>query len=118
MLDHEALQDPSTLRRWVEEGISHRRLERIAGAHLAPSARARCRHCREAIKKDEWRIPLVFFEEGMFNSSGFVHISCAAEYFFEEADNPGAATILERIMAFEPSLTDKDEETLREQLSL
>ena len=47
------------------------------------------------IVKDEWRIPLVFFEEGMFNSSGYVHVSCAENFF-------GTADIMNRLLHFAP----------------
>ncbi len=60
---------------------AHRRVQQIVGAEPASSGRARCRHCREPIAKDTWRIPLTFFEEGTFNPSGFVHIACVAAFF-------------------------------------
>jgi len=37
------------------------------------------------IARDDWRIPLVNFEEGMFNPSGFIHLGCTSD-FFETAD--------------------------------
>lgn len=61
--------------------LAHRRVQRLAGLERAPSGRARCRFCRKAIAKDSWRIPLVFYQEGVFDASGFVHIVCAPAYF-------------------------------------
>ena len=50
---------------------SHRRLQRLGVAERAASGRARCRSCRELIEKGAWRLPLIFFEEGTYNASGF-----------------------------------------------
>lgn len=57
-----------------------RRVSRIGAAQRAPSGRARCRSCRELIAKDDWRTPLIFFEDGMFNTSGFAHVACLSQY--------------------------------------
>jgi hypothetical protein len=59
----------------------------------APSGRARCRSCHEAIPKGAWRVALVYYEEGRFEPSGFIHLGCAADYF-ETAD------ILDRVRHF------------------
>ena len=75
------IEDRESLVRNIEFGLQHRRVERINGAEKASTGRARCRSCREVINKGEWRIPLVFFEEGMFNASGFVHVACANQHF-------------------------------------
>jgi hypothetical protein len=87
------LDDPAVLRRAVELGLAHRRVPRIDGVERASTGRARCRHCREAIARGEWRIPLVFVEEGMAASAGFVHASCSAGYF-------GTADVLDRLLHF------------------
>src|SRR5262245_39432730 len=50
----------------AEHSLAHRRIPRIDGAEKSPSAKARCRHCKEPIEKGSWRIRLVFYEEGMF----------------------------------------------------
>ena len=71
-------------RDWLEaeaqRGLDHRRLPRVDGGQRAPSGRARCRSCKEPIAKDEWRISLVFYEDGRFNPSGFIHARCAGDY--------------------------------------
>lgn len=77
--------DVEALTAAVTLGKQHHRLDRIATLGKAPSGRARCRSCQETIAKDEWRIGLSFFEEGMFNASGFIHVSCSKSYF-ETAD--------------------------------
>jgi hypothetical protein len=85
----------------AEFGVAHRRVPRVNGAERAPTGRARCRHCRELIERDEWRIPLVFFEEFRFEPSGFVHARCAGAYF-ETTD------IIDRIKHFSPALGADD----------
>ncbi len=78
-------------------GIEHRRVPRINGAERSPTARARCRHCREPIGKNEWRIAVVFFEEFRFNPGGFVHATCARNYF-------ETTHVLDRVRHFSPDL--------------
>ena len=77
----EDVPDGDALRSLMESGIKHHRLQRINGLEQAPSGRARCRACKEMIAKGEWRIPLVFFEDGMFNPSGNIHVTCSDQYF-------------------------------------
>ncbi len=83
-------------------GLEHRRLPRLTGAGPSPTGRARCRACKEIIPKDSWRIALVYYEEGFFNPSGFIHAGCARDYF--EAPELAAAAILRRIGHFSPDL--------------
>lgn len=59
---------------------SCRRLQRLGRAERAPSGRARCRHCRRLIEQDHWRVPLIFFDEGSYSASGFIHANCARGY--------------------------------------
>ena len=93
-----ALDDADALRTAAKFGIEHRRVPRVDGAERAPTGRARCRSCREAIAKDSWRIPLVFFEEYRFEPSGFIHAACAREYF-------GTTDIMPRVRRFNPGLS-------------
>jgi hypothetical protein len=102
----EPLEGRERLEAEARRGVAHRRLPRIDGAERASSGRARCRHCREAIAKDAWRIPLVYFEEGRFSPGGFVHARCAGRYF-ETTD------ILPRILCFAPGLAADDLAALR-----
>lgn len=87
-------------------GAEHHRLPRLDGAEIDPSGRAKCRHCREAIAKGEWRFRLVFWEEGRFQPSGFVHATCAEAYF-------GTAEVIARAAHFTP-LGGEDVAALRE----
>lgn len=85
----------------AEFGVEHRRVPRIDQVARAPTGRARCRSCREAIDKDSWRIGLVFFEDYRFQPSGFIHAGCAGDYF-------GTTDVLDRILHFNPSLTPQE----------
>jgi len=101
-----ATGDLAALRSEAERGITHHRLPRINGVEFAPSARARCRACRELIAKGEWRIPLVTFDEGMFSPAGNIHASCAHAYF-------GTDAIEARLLAFAPDLDADERRSLR-----
>jgi len=96
---HGTVQDAEALRQIARPGLEHRRLPRVDGADRAPSGRARCRQCREMIEKGEWRIRLVYYEEGRFNPSGYIHVACAPEYL-------GTADLRDRLRHFSPTLTD------------
>ncbi|HWO09708.1 MAG TPA: hypothetical protein VNN80_09525 [Polyangiaceae bacterium] len=60
--------------------LRHHRLERLGALERAKSARAACRHCREPIEKDAWRVALQPIEDGRLGSWGFVHLACVAAY--------------------------------------
>lgn len=87
-------------------GIAHRRVPRVNGAERAPSGRARCRSCKQLIERGAWRIALVYFEEFRFEPSGFVHATCAGEYF-ETID------LIERIKHFSPNLNANELDDLK-----
>src|SRR5689334_17368286 len=74
------IADKDTLVREAELGVAHRRLPRVSTAERASTGRATCRHCKEPIAKDSWRIALVYYEEGRFTPSGFVHVACLPAY--------------------------------------
>jgi hypothetical protein len=94
------------MRAAAEFGITHRRVPRVNGAGRAPTGRARCRHCRELIEKDSWRIGLVFFEEYRFEPSGYIHAACAGPYL-ETID------IIDRVRHFSGDLSDADLRALK-----
>ena len=102
----EAIDDRSTLEAEAALGIAHRRAVRVDAASRAPSGRANCRACRQPIEKDSWRIGLVFYEDGRFAPSGFIHLRCAAGYLETTA-------VLARIRHFSPALTASDLDEIR-----
>ena len=87
--------------REAELGITHRRAQRVDAASRAPSGRAACRSCKEPIEKGSWRIGLVFYEDGRFSPSGYLHLRCVAPYIETTA-------ILPRLRHFSPALTGDD----------
>ena len=77
-----ALPDRESLLAEADEGITHPRLARIAGAERASSGRAKCRHCKEPIALGLWRIRLgSFAESGFPEPLGFLHTRCCTAYF-------------------------------------
>lgn len=93
----------------ARKGMEHRRLPRVNGAERAPTGRAKCRSCHETIAKDSWRIPLVFYEEGLFSASGFVHARCAGAYF-------ETTELLPAVRRFSPGLSEEQLEELAGEL--
>lgn len=109
-LAEHAVEDAGALAAVARFGTEHRRLPRVDGASRAPTGRARCRHCRELIEKDSWRIGLVFFEEFRFAPSGYIHASCASDYL-------GTIELLDRIEHFSLDLSGDDLSSLRQALA-
>lgn len=105
-----SIPDSDRLKEEAQRGITHRRLPRISAAGRASTGRATCRACKEAITKDTWRIALVYYEDGRFSPSGFIHAACAQGYL-ETPD------ILDRVKHFSPELSAADLEELRAALS-
>jgi hypothetical protein len=95
--EHE-IDERETVEALARAGVDQPRLARVARAERSASGRARCRHCRETIAKDAWRIALDLWEEGRFNPIGFIHADCSAGYF--EGADP-----MPRIRALDRTLT-------------
>jgi hypothetical protein len=106
ILSESDVPERDRLDRAARASLAHRRLPRIDGAELSPTRQATCRSCRQIIERGQWRIRLVFYEDGRFNPSGFVHIECRGAYF-ENHD------ILDPVLHFSPSLSDEEREALR-----
>lgn len=106
----QALDDREGLLEAARRGLARPRLPRIDGAERAASGRASCRSCREPIARGEWRLRLVFVEEGRFSPGGFVHLRCRRDYF--ETDD-----IAERVLHFSPALTADEAAELRRELA-
>lgn len=100
------LADRPELERIAASSLAQPRLTRIDGAERAPSGQARCRQCKELIEKGEWRIRLVFHEEGTFSPGGFLHLQCRLPYF-------EIAAVLGPVLHFSHALNDSDRDELR-----
>jgi hypothetical protein len=92
------IPDHERLRAEAHQGVAHRRLPRIGAAGRAPSGRATCRACKAAIAKDTWRLALVFYDDGRFVPSGFIHAACAPSYF-------DTNDIFDRVRHFSPKVS-------------
>lgn len=99
--------DREILAREAALGLAHRRLPRVGTASQAPSGRATCRACRTIIEKGAWRIALVYYEDGRFTPSGFIHAGCTAAYI-ETTD------VLPRLRHFSRSLSPEDLSAIRD----
>jgi hypothetical protein len=99
------VSEPEALERAARGSSAQRRLPRIDGAERAPTGQAKCRHCHEPIPRGEWRIRLVFYEEGRFSPGGFLHLACRSAYF-ETGD------ILDSLLHFSPDLNDEERREL------
>lgn len=106
----DAIADVDQLSEQAKLGVAHRRLPRVSTAGRASSGRATCRACKDAIAKDTWRIALVFYDDGRFVPSGFIHAACTRSYI-ETTD------ILGRVKHFSPDLSAADLEELRAAIS-
>lgn len=95
------IDDGDVLRRHAEAGVLHRRLPRVDAASRAPSGRATCRHCKTAIDKGLWRIGLVYYDDGRFAPSGYIHLTCARDYI-ETTD------LVDRLRHFSAELNDSE----------
>lgn len=95
------IQNRAQLEAEAAIGVAHRRTVRVDAAGRAPSGRALCRACKAAIAKDSWRIGLVFYDDGRFAPSGFIHATCAAGYFETSA-------LLPRLRHFSSTLGHAD----------
>ena len=102
--NREAIAQAATL------GVRHHRVPRVSTAERATSGRATCRACRAAIDKGAWRIALLFYEDGRFSPSGFIHVRCAPAYL-ETAD------IMPRLRHFSPALTAADFDEIHAELT-
>jgi len=78
--EYAEMVDVGALQSACETSLASHRICRVGSAERALSGRAGCRACRELIAKNDWRTPLIFFEDGMFGASGFAHVGCLSEY--------------------------------------
>jgi len=97
----DTIEDRESLAHAARQGLEHRRLPRVFTASRAPTGRATCRSCHQLIPKDSWRIALIYYEDGRFVPSGFIHARCAPAY----VDTP---EILPRLRHFSPDLPEAD----------
>lgn len=101
----EAIENRDMLEHEAALGVAHRRLPRVSTAERAPTGRANCRACKTLIDKDTWRIALVFYDDGRFVPSGFMHAKCVKDYI-------ETTEIIARVKHFSPTLSEDDLQSL------
>ena len=106
----DGLSDLEAMKREAQLGVAHHRVPRVNVAERASTGRAVCRACKQPITKDAWRISLLYYEDGRFQPSGFVHVACARTYFETDA-------IMPRLKHFSPALTENDVKEIEAALS-
>ena len=74
------MPDRQKYRQPAELASVHRRLPRLGRIEVAPSGRARCRHCRQKIDKGSQRMVLEVVDDGMRDYWGYVHLRCVRQY--------------------------------------
>jgi hypothetical protein len=97
--------DREKLERVALRSVAHQRTMRIDGSERSPSGQAKCRSCHEPILRGNWRIRIVFYQEGRFSPGGYVHLTCRKAYF--ETDE-----VLDQILHFSPALSDAERQEL------
>jgi len=105
----EPIDRQADLEREAQLGVTYRRLPRVNVAERASSGRAACRACKAPIPKGGWRISLLYYEDGRFAPSGFIHLTCARTYL-ETID------FLPRLRHFTPALSEADLTEIRAEL--
>ncbi len=88
--------------------VEHRRLPRLGVITLAPSGRARCRHCGEVMAKGDLRMAVQPIDEGRLQAWGFLHLGCVVAY---AGVQPGAERAL-RYSKLDPEQTARVREVL------
>jgi Poly(ADP-ribose) polymerase and DNA-Ligase Zn-finger region len=106
----DAIDDRAMLEHEARFGITHPRVPRVNTIERATTARAACRSCHEPIEKGAWRISLVYYEDGRFAPSGFLHVRCVQPYF-------ETTEILPRLRRFTPALSDAEAAEIEAELT-
>jgi poly [ADP-ribose] polymerase len=97
----------------IEDGKKHTKASAYPHADRAPTGRAKCMFCNNAIEKGAIRVVVEReVETGAFmgKSAGYLHMECAAESI-EEKD------LFDRVKANSTALSSEDLEELRSQLA-
>jgi len=67
----------------IENGKENEKLALVQKVDRAPTARAHCQQCHEAIPKGELRVGVDRDQEGMMPTVSYLHLRCAATYLGE-----------------------------------
>lgn len=87
------LPDRSELDAIVASGLENPKLSMVQRVDHAPTGRAKCQQCHEAIAKDELRVGIDRDVEGQMPAVSYLHVRCAPAYL----DAPGLGEKLKRL---------------------
>ena len=76
------------LLRVIENGKQNEKLALVQKVDRAPTGRAHCQQCHEAIAKGELRVGVDRDQEGMMPTVSYLHLRCAAAYLGEAGLKP------------------------------
>ena len=93
------IPDRAKLESIVENGLQNPKLASVQKVDHAPTARAKCQHCHEAIAKGDLRVGVDRDTEGQMPAISYIHLGCAPAYL----GDAGLETKLLRLSAELPA---------------
>lgn len=102
--------DRDALESAVESGSANPKLACVQRVDRAPTGRARCQQCHEAIAKGELRVAIERDAEGMMPALSYIHVRCAPTYL-------GASGLSAKLARMSRGLTDDDRRELDDALT-
>jgi hypothetical protein len=101
--------DREQLERAIENGRENPKLACVQRVERAPTGRAHCQHCHEAIAKADLRLAIDRDIEGMMPAVSYLHVGCASAFLGEA----GLKSKLQRLAA---SLSGEERQALDAEL--
>jgi hypothetical protein len=74
------IPDRAKLESIVENGLENPKLASVQKVDHAPTARAKCQHCHEAIAKGDLRVGVDRDTEGQMPAISYIHLGCAPAF--------------------------------------
>ena len=75
-----AIPDRAALEASLDGSVSTTRLAKLVRADRAPTGRAKCQHCKQAIAKATLRVALLLDDDPTYPGTGYLHLACAPAY--------------------------------------
>ncbi len=97
--------DRERLEAAIENGKENPKLAAVQRVDRAPTSRARCQHCHEAIEKGALRVAVDRDLEGMMPAVAYLHLGCAAAYL-------GASGLNAKLQRVSSALSEADRQEL------
>jgi hypothetical protein len=93
--------DRATLESIVANGLQNPKLASVQKVDHAPTARAKCQHCHEAIAKGDLRVGVDRDTEGQMPAISYIHLACGPAYL-------GEAGLAEKLVRLSAGLPEED----------